>query len=273
LRSADTTLPIRQSRRLFITGVLIIVVLNGMRFAGYALDRKYSIMDAAESLRSILPDNVFLVGDCANTVALETKFQGLPAYGDLMRYNEKAEFERYPVTHFLLRYPALFNYLRDNYPDFSANLKPIRLYGLCGREATLLRFEEWPGYPRDSYKPTVFEQATDLLNEGMPDEAIQTFQVFLSQQPKSYEAFWGIAVAEMKKGDDQQAKAYIERALELTKRDALSYEVYADVLQNLGQHELAVKYWRKALTLSPGNRRILRKIGLAAPEPAEESSQ
>jgi hypothetical protein len=273
LRSADTTLPLRQSRRLFIAGVLIIVILNGMRFAGYGLDRKYSIINTAESMRTILSDNVFLVGDCANTVALETKFKGLPAYGDLMRYHEKAEFEHYPVTHFLLRYPALYNYLRDNYPDFSANLRPIRLFGLCGREATLLRFEEWPGYPKYTYRPTVFEQATDLLNEGSSDEAIQGFDVFLDMKPHSYEAFWGLAVCEMKKGNDQQAKVYIERALELTKTDALSYEVYADVLQNLGQHELAIKYWRNALMLSPGNRRVLGKIGLAAPEPAEESSE
>ena len=273
LREADTRLPIRQSRRLFIAAVMIIVVLNGLRFTGYVLDRKYSIVNTAASLRTILPDNVFLVGDCANTVALETKYRGLPAYGDLMRYNEKAEFERYPVTHFLLRYPALFNYLRDNYPGFTTSIKPIRLYGLCGREATLLRFEEWPGYPRDSYRPTIFEQATELFNEGMSDDAIQAFQGFLELHPRSYEGFWGLAVGEMQRGDYEQAKTYIERSLELTKTDALSYEVYADVLQGLGQHELAFKYWGTALKYSPGNKRIFRKIGAATPEPSEEPSE
>jgi tetratricopeptide (TPR) repeat protein len=270
LASAPTVLPARQSRRLFLVGLLVVVALNGMRFAGYALDRKYSIVETARSLERILSDHVFLVGDCANTVSLETRFDGLPSYGDMMRYKETAEFGRYPVTHFLLRYPALFNYLKENYPDFMPSLKPIRLYGLCGREATLVRFENWPGYPSDSYKPSVFEQGTDLLNEAKPDEAIEAFQAFLERRPDSYEAIWGLAVSELQKGDAKQARAYIERSLELTRTDALSYEVYADVLEGLGQHELAVKYWNTALEFSPGNRRVLRKIGAAVSDAGEE---
>ena len=272
---APTRLSARDSRWLFLAAMTVVVALNGGRFAAYALDRKYSIAETRESLQRILSDHVFLVGDCANTVALGTTFEGLPAYGDLMRYKERAEFERYPITHFLLRYPALYNYLKETYPDFVPDLKPIRLYGLCGREATLVRFEQWPGYPV-SYRPSLFEQGTDLLNDGQSDEAIRTFEAFLDGEPSSYEALWGIAVCQMQKSDDEMAKAYIERALELARTDALSYEVYGDVLDNLGQHELAIRSWNMALEYNPTNKRVMRKMGAAvggAGEAVEETDQ
>jgi 4-amino-4-deoxy-L-arabinose transferase-like glycosyltransferase len=269
IRHGSTVLPGRYARPLLVAGCLAVIGLNSVRFVTYGVDRKYSIMEVARSAERILSDNVFLVGDCANTIALETKFKSLAAYGDLMRYNEKAEFQQYPVTHFLLRYPALYNYLRDNFPEFADNVMPVRLYGLCGREATLLRFELWPGYAKSGYRLSEFERANKLLNEGNPAAAVPVYQDFLVTHPTSYEALWGLAVCQLQRGELEEARDFIERALELTKTDALSYEVYADVMQDLGQPREAILYWNRALEFSPGNKRVMRKMGVKESDEGE----
>jgi tetratricopeptide (TPR) repeat protein len=269
IMSANTSIPWRIAKRLFLVGVFLVVGLNTAKFVEYAADRKYSIVDTARSMKRILSDNVFLVGDCANTIVLETEFKSLAAYGDLIRYNEKTEFEQYPITHFLLRFPSLYEYLSDAFPDFREGAMPVRLYGLCGREATLLRFEGWPGYSTAGYRPSEFEHANDLLNQGDPEGAIPIYEDFLEQNPSSYEALWGIAVSQLELNKDDEARAYIERGLELTKTDALSYEVYGDVLASLGQHGQALNYWGKAREFNPGSKRVARKLGLVETETHE----
>jgi tetratricopeptide (TPR) repeat protein len=248
-----------------IAAVLVLIAfasLNSARFVGYAEGRRYSIMDAAESLKRVLSEGVFMVGDCSTTLALETGFRTLPAYGDLIRYREKAAFEQYPVTHFLLRFPTLFEYLRDNYPGSVEQMIPVRSFVLCGRYATVVRYPEWPGYARSGYVPSKYEIGMGELRQGRVEEAVGEFEEFLETRPDSYEALAALALCELQTGRLEEAQASIRKADQLTARDAFVLEVYGDVLAARGDQMGARTQWRKAYELNPYNPSLQNKLGL-----------
>jgi 4-amino-4-deoxy-L-arabinose transferase-like glycosyltransferase len=242
--------------------VLAFAILNTVRFVGYAEGRRYSIIDAAESLKRVLSDGVFMVGDCSTTLALQTGFRTLPAYGDLIRYKEKEAFEQYPVTHFLLRFPTLFEYLRDTYPGAVDDMVPVRSFVLCGRYATVVRFPEWPGYARAGYVPSGYEIGFDALRRGRLEEAVGAFEEFLKAKPESYEALAALAVCKLQAGRVEEAEATIRKALALTARDAFVLEVYGDILAAGGDQVGARTQWQKAYEQNPYNPSLQTKVGL-----------
>ncbi|MFZ1947967.1 MAG: tetratricopeptide repeat protein [bacterium] len=263
LAGARLQLSPRAAGRIFAAALVAVVAVGTLRFALYAADRKYSIVESARSLSRVFSGGVFLAGDCSAVISLETDFKTLPSYGDLIRYKEKDLMEQYPVTHFILRFPTLFEYLSENYPDFEDAAEPLRIFGLCGREATVVSYDRWPGYLRSSYKPSGYELAVSRLHADDVATAAELFQAFLSRHPDSYEALWGLTLCAFRDGREQDAKALIERALELTDRDALCFEAYADILDTLGERTRAVGYYRKALNISPNSKRLARKLATA----------
>jgi hypothetical protein len=251
------------AKRIFIGAMAVVVAVGTVRFTLYAADRKYSIVESARSLSRVFSDGVLLAGDCSAVISLETNFKTLPSYGDLIRYKEKDLLEQYPVTHFILRFPTLFEYLSANYPDFEEVAEPVRIFGLCGREATIVTYGEWPGSKRSSYRPSGYELAVSSLHADDIATAADLFQAFLSKHPDSYEALWGLCLCAFRDGREQDAKALIERALELTDRDALCFEAYADILDTLGERTRAIGYYKKALSISPNSKRLARKLATA----------
>lgn len=251
---------LKKSRRLLVAAVAVIVSLGFLRFTVYAADRKYSVVEAGKSLTRVFSKGVFLAGDCSALVSLETDFKTLPSYGDMIRHKENELMEQYPITHFILRFPTLFEYLSENYSDFEETAEPVRIFSLCGREATIVRYDAWPGYQRSGYLPTDFEIGVQLMHADDVSGARLMFQRFLEQHPDSYEALWGLGLCDFRDGEIETAKTVTERALELTDRDALSHEAYADILDVLGDSAGAVKYFEKALDLSPNSRRLARKL-------------
>jgi tetratricopeptide (TPR) repeat protein len=263
ISSAEMRISLRASRRLFIALVAIVIAAGTLRFAWYAADRKYSVVEAGESLTRVLSQGVYLVGDCSAIISLETDFKTLPSYGDLIRHEEKDLFEQHPITHFILRFPTLFNYLQKTYPDFESTAAPVRIFGLCGREATIVRYDAWPGFKRANYTPTPYELGTVRMREDDAAGAERLFEQHLAQHPGSYEALWGLSVCYFREERLEDSQRTIEKALAITQRDALCFEDYADLLNSLGQRARAVEYYRKALKLSPNSRRIARKIDAA----------
>jgi len=261
ISSGESRANLRASRRLFAVAVAVVIAAGTLRFGWYASDRKYSVVEAGKSLTRVLSEGVFLVGDCSALISLETDFKTLPSYGDLIRHEEKELFEQYPITHFILRFPTLFNYLSSTYSDFENVAAPVRIFGLCGREATIVRYDDWPGFREARYTPTAYELGTVRLREDDMPGAIRLFEQHLAMHPDSYEALWGMAVAYFKDERTEEAQLAIEKALALTQRDALCMEAYGDVLNSLGQVARGVEYYRKALRLSPNSRRIARKLG------------
>jgi len=249
----------RKARQLFNIAVVAVVLLGALRFTLYAADRKYSVIEAGRSLTRVFSEGVFMTGDCSAIIALDTDFKTLPSYGDLIRHKEKALFEQYPVTHFILRFPTLFEWLQENFPDFEEAAVPVRIFSLCGREATIVRYVEWPGYGSAHYTSSLYERGVELLHIDDTDGARDLFRQFLGAHPDSYEAVWGLALCDYRDGNLAEAKTLIERALEMTDRDALCYEAYADILDAMGDRFKAAEYFQKALKLSPNSRRVARK--------------
>jgi tetratricopeptide (TPR) repeat protein len=260
LASARLRLPQRTSRAVFFVLLIAVAALNLGKFAGYAADRRYSIVEVGAALREILPEGVFMVGDCSTTLALETGFRSLPAYGDLIRYDEKEAFEAYPVTHFLIRFPTLFEYLNENYPDFQREARAVRRFVLCGREATVVRYEAWPGFP-GTYRASPYETAAELLATGQPGGAEALLEAEISGSGGSPRMQSLLAVARSQAGDAAGAEAAIARAVELAPRDALSREIYGDILSSLGRHAEARTQWERALELNPASRSLRAKLG------------
>jgi 4-amino-4-deoxy-L-arabinose transferase-like glycosyltransferase len=261
ITSAKVVLPARAGKAIVLVILMGIALLNTVKFAQYVSDRKYSIVEGAESLDRVLSDGVFLVGDCSTTMSLENDFRSLPAYGDLIRYDEREDFEKYPITHFILRFPTLYEYLAKNYDNFNSRLSPVKTFVLCGRDATIVRYEAWPGYAQSGYVPSEYEVGMEMLRSGRFDEAKRTLDGFLVKHPDSYEALVGLAICRIQTGDRDGAFSSIERALELNRRDALSYEIYGDMLASVGRDLEARSQWERALKLNPNSRKLREKLG------------
>jgi hypothetical protein len=265
LRSRIPAARLRLSRRVRFALLAVLVIgivgFNTARFVGFVGDRKYSIVDGAHSLRRVLADGVFLVGDCATTMSLEAGFRTLPAYGDLIRYDERAEFEQYPITHFILRFPTLYEYLNEHYPDFSKDLSIVRTFALCGRDATVVRYETWPGYIKSGYRPSTYEVAMGHLVRGEFEQAVPALEEHLAEHADSYEALVSLAICQIQTDRPDAAVSTMERALKLNPRDASSHEIYGDILSSLGRESDARNQWRKALKLNPNSRKLMDKLG------------
>jgi 4-amino-4-deoxy-L-arabinose transferase-like glycosyltransferase len=251
----------RRLRGVIALGVVsLIVVLNTGKFVEFARNRRYSIIDCARSLDRVLTERVFLVGDCATTISLETDFRTLPSYGDLIRYDEREKFEQYPITHFIVRFPRLFEYLSEKYPEFAREALAVRSFGLCGKEAAIVRYEEWPGYGEASYTPSGFETGMALLRGRRMEEAYRAFESFLRERPESYEALVGQAMCLLYMNRREEARTTIEKVFGMTERDALSYEIYGDILASLGNDVEARRQWMKGLTINPSGRSLRSKL-------------
>jgi tetratricopeptide (TPR) repeat protein len=262
IKQARLSLSHRSFEILGICILLAFVSFHSVRFARYAGSRRYSIIDAAESLGRVLSDDVFLVGDCSTTLSLEAGFRTLPAYGDLIRYDEKEAFERYPVTHFLLRFPTLFEYLRENYPEDVNGMTPVVNFVLCDRNAMIVRFPAWPGYARTAYVPSKYELGFEALRRGDVEAAAAAFEEFLGETPDSYEALAGLAICRLQTGGIEEADAAIREAMKLTDRNALTVEIYGDVLNARGDQIAARAQWQKAFELNPHSPSLQTKLGL-----------
>ncbi len=260
LKNSKGILGIRARSIIFFGVIVGTAILGSMKFADFASTRKYSIMDGAQSLKRILGENVFLVGDCSTSLSLETNFRTLPAYGDLIRYNERNLFERYPITHFLLRFPTLYEYLSKTYSDFKDQAIPIRTFVLCGREATVVRYKEWPGTKNSDYDPTQYEIGMEKLARSDFNGALADFEEFLASHKDSYECLAAMAICYMQLGKPREALSSIEQAVEISKRDAVVYEIYGDILSSLGRNAQAQQAWLRALKLNPNSRKLRTKI-------------
>ena len=219
-------------KNLAVIAVAALVLLNLAKFTDYCANRKYSIMIMAEGLERVTSPGVFIVGDCATTLSLETDFRTLPSYGEIIRRDDRRSFEQYPITHFLIRFPTLYEYLDSNYPDFKTGYAPVDRYGLCGREATVVRYEAWPGYPA-SYTPSEYEEAMSFLSRGDIGSAKPLFESFLREHADSYESMFGLAICLSVSGEIEAAREILQRGIEIAPEGALSYHVYKDILEAL----------------------------------------
>ncbi|MGQ9602706.1 MAG: glycosyltransferase family 39 protein [bacterium] len=251
-----------KTRKLILFSLLIVIAAQGSySFLKYVTHRKYSLIDSAHSLRRILGKNVFLVGECATTLALETDFRTLPAYGDIIRYGEKEKLEAYPITHFLLRNPLLMEYLIANYKDFEKRALLVKHLVIGGQPSLIVRDPMWPGYEKSGHVPSEFEVGVERAAEGDIEGAIGHLESFLSKHPDSYEALATIALCKARIGEFEEALRRIEEAIGMCKHEEADlYMLKGDILDLMGRRKEALQFWRKAYYLNPWDKSLRIKI-------------
>jgi 4-amino-4-deoxy-L-arabinose transferase-like glycosyltransferase len=207
LRTGKLKIPRRLAAGLVVVLLAALVLANTGKFVRYAGGRRYTILDGAATLSRVLSPGAFIVGDCSTTLSLETGFRSLPAYGDLMRYDESEEFGKYPVTHFLLRFPSLYEYLKEKHPDIDQRAEPVTGFVLCGLEATIVHYPDWPGFADSGYRRSGFEVAMGLLRAGQPEDACDALESFVAEKPESYEGHSMLALCKLQMGRTGEAMA------------------------------------------------------------------
>jgi len=232
LRVASWRLSRGTRKNLVIASLGALVLLNLVKFGDYCVNREYSILETAESLERVTSSGVFIVGDCSTTLSLQAGFRTLPSYGEIMRRDDREAFEQYPITHFLIRFPTLYEYLEKNYPSFATTDIPVTRYRLCGRDATVIRFEQWPGYP-ESYVPSRFERGMFHMSQGHVDNAYHEFEAHLEEHNDSYEALFGMAICLSVMDRADEARVRLDEAIEIAPEGALEYHVYSSMLEAL----------------------------------------
>lgn len=232
LRAASWKFRRGTRKNIVIAALGALIVLNLAWFGDYSASRKYTIVETAESLERVTAAGVFIVGDCSTTLSLETDFRTLPSYGEVIRRDDREGFEQYAITHFLVRFPTLYEYLEKNYPDFTTTYVPVGRYRLCGRDATVIRYEQWPGFP-ESYVPSRFEDGMFRLSRGHVSNAFHEFEVHLEEHPDSYEAMMGMAICLSVMDRGEEARARLKEAIEIAPDGALEYHVYSNMLEAL----------------------------------------
>jgi Flp pilus assembly protein TadD len=125
----------------------------------------------------------------------------------------------------------------------------------------IVRYEAWPGYAASGYEPSDFEVAMVMIRQGQYVEAADLLEGLVERRPDAYEALAALAICRYGLGDVAQARSHVERALAINPRDALSYEVYGDILSSLGSNAEAQTQWMKGLGLNPGSRSLQSKLG------------
>ena len=149
ISSGSTRASLRASRRLFAVAVAVVIAAGTLRFG--LVRRRPEVLGRGgrqepdpRALRGGLPGGGLLGADLPGDRLQDPAVIRRPdtVQGEGM-------FEQYPITHFILRFPTLFEVpVRRTYPDFEDVAAPIRIFGLCGREATMVRYDDWPGFRR-----------------------------------------------------------------------------------------------------------------------------
>jgi tetratricopeptide (TPR) repeat protein len=95
-------------------------------------------------------------------------------------------------------------------------------------------------------------EAELLFNSGELRESQYAFERILSREPDNAEALAGLGMIELKKGDSEEARRYLERSLSLKKTSpALLGLTYVALIGN--ETEEATRFLRQARELSPGD--------------------
>ena len=102
----------------------------------------------------------------------------------------------------------------------------------------------------------------DQMRGGEFVAGSRLLESFIDDHPDSYTARSLLAFSRLQTGQADEALAEARRAMELTHRDALSYEIHGDILNSLGRQAEARAEWSKALELNPGRRSLQAKLGL-----------
>jgi tetratricopeptide (TPR) repeat protein len=199
---------------------------------------------------------------------------------ELVKHSEKA-LEFFPNQAFLWHQNGMGNYVLKNYEDAVASLQEAgRLASgnpdLKNHVNALLgdAWNELKQYTKsDAAYETVLKEAPDFeyvlnnysyflaLRKQKLDRAKELSTNLISKYPNNASYLDTHAWVLYQQNDYQNAKKIIEQALTINPNSSAAvYDHYGDVLFKLGEKARAIEQWKKALSKSPENQTIEKKI-------------
>ncbi len=199
---------------------------------------------------------------------------------ELVKHSEKA-LEYFPNQAFLWHQNGMGNYVLKNYEDAVASLQEAgRLASgnpdLKNHVNALLgdAWNELKQYTKsDAAYETVLKDAPDFeyvlnnysyflaLRKQKLDRAKELSTTLISKYPNNASYLDTHAWVLYQQNDYQNAKKIIEQALTINPNSSAAvYDHYGDVLFKLGDKARAIEQWKKALSKSPENQTIGKKI-------------
>ncbi|NBA86337.1 tetratricopeptide repeat protein [Emticicia sp. CRIBPO] len=199
---------------------------------------------------------------------------------ELVKHSEKA-LEYFPNQAFLWHQNGMGNYVLKNYEDAVASLQEAgRLASgnpdLKNHVNALLgdAWNELKQYTKsDAAYETVLKDAPDFeyvlnnysyflaLRKQKLDRAKELSTTLISKYPNNASYLDTHAWVLYQQNDYQNAKKIIEQALTINPNSSAAvYDHYGDVLYKLGDKARAIEQWKKALSKSPENQTIGKKI-------------
>ena len=137
-------------------------------------------------------------------------------------------------------------------------------YDITGSAAS--GFQDFTGFSAGAEVPyrcslgADYEIGMEKMSKGDYAGALEVLERFLDSNPDSHEALVSMAMCHANLGRMDEALRMIDRALGLTDRDPMIYEIQGDILSSLGRANEARSAWRRALKLNPNSRKLRAKI-------------
>jgi choline-sulfatase len=132
-----------------------------------------------------------------------------------------------------------------------------------GRTAEALAvLQESGGAPAEP--ATLNATALTLLDAGRPAEAAEVLGRVVAAHPDNARAYELLGVAAMRLGQPQQARAHLEKALQLDRRLPAAWTTLGVALYELEGPDAALTAWREALAIDGTQYDALLNVGLVA---------
>lgn len=108
--------------------------------------------------------------------------------------------------------------------------------------------------------PTVGLLARLSYKLGDLDAAKKNYEILLRKNARNYQAMYGLALVEAKRGNNADAIAQVDRAVELYPATTEVYLNRADILEKTGNYENAVNNYLLAMTTSDDNGQAIQEL-------------
>ena len=108
--------------------------------------------------------------------------------------------------------------------------------------------------------PTVGLLARLGYKLGDLDAAKKNYEILLRKNARNYQAMYGLALVEVKRGNNADAIAQVDRAVELFPATTEVYLNRADILEKTGNYESAVNSYLLAMTTSDDNGQAIQAL-------------
>jgi tetratricopeptide (TPR) repeat protein len=232
------------------------------QYGWWATHRTRFIEDIKGSVPHIVGANAVVLGPLAPLLMQDTPIRSLPYYGPP---GEKGLIEKYGVTHVVVVGAGDAKQLEDRYPTLMDQLQIVQAWPMRTLFSSTLEIYRVPptvdGVPVHSYQPTTFERASEAVDQGRWQDAINTFAELRAEGGKIIPEVLSLeAVSSFKLDDLARARVLFEQAIQERPMDPLNYQNLGVIELREGNRSAAIRNWVAALQLDSSNAELEKQI-------------